>query len=403
MQRRPELCGLPAGHSTVSRWKLRPVTGAVHTLQHCRIVNSFDDFLILRQQWNELVVKTGVDHAFMKHEWFAEWIKAFGVRRTLAVVTIWSEGQLTAIAPLYRKDFHMRGLKVSGFGFLSSNISPRCNFIAAEASALDQLFEETLNLPDWNMLVTDNMEAEETTTRQYLEFLDAESRRNNVEVVDGRQSPYMMVKGDWEDYWQSLSSSRRYYFNRHQKKLEKAGSHEVIHITDAAQFQKFLPTMYEISQKSWKGDVGTHLDTDSSEGKMYAGFTPVGLENDWVTLSALRIEDRIVGFDYFLKCGNRHSLIRTDYDTEFKRFSPGNMLKLHTLQNIFKENVVGEFDLGGDPAPYKQDWCDRIRKHITVTVGNTGLKGQAVMFARKTLMPAIRKFTESSTQETTGK
>jgi hypothetical protein len=203
------------------------------------------------------------------------------------------------------------------------------------------------------------------------------------------QSPYLLVKGSWEDYWQSLPQKRREYLDFYcQKRLAKAKSHKIVSLDSVADFGSFVGRMFEISGKSWKAAGGTHLQPNTPEGHIYSNFTRIALEAGWVKIYALSIDGQVIGFNYFLFCNNKYSLIRTDYDEAFKYYSPGNTLTLSILRELHGKPGPIEFDMGGGPDPYKLDWCDKIRKHVALTVGNRNLRGRSILFAQNRVMPS---------------
>ena len=177
-----------------------------------RVIDNFDDFLKLQKPWNELLSLTDVDHVYMKHQWFEEWIKAYEVQGSLSVVTIWQDGQLAAAAPLYRKPLRFKRVKARGIGFLSSGVSPRCNFIAADGQLMDELIRAVLALPRWDILAADNMESESAVTKRYIDFLISSGNSYSYYTEPGFQSLYLRISGTWDDYWNSLSKDEQKIF-----------------------------------------------------------------------------------------------------------------------------------------------------------------------------------------------
>jgi CelD/BcsL family acetyltransferase involved in cellulose biosynthesis len=129
-------------------------------------------------------------------------------------------------------------------------------------------------------------------------------------------------------------------------------------------------------------------------GRLILRFTPIGLENSWVSLYILEIEGTAVAFEYFLRFNNRYSLIRCDYDRDYSYYSPGNSLRLLALRDMLCFNQQVEYDLGGDAYSYKLEWAERIRPHLTLTVGNKTAKGRIVMMAKNTIIPYVRSCRE---------
>lgn len=358
----------------------------------CELITDYSGFMKLKQQWNELVSSSEVDHVYMKHEWFSEWIKAYDVLDLLSIVTLWKDGQLSAIAPIYRKQFNFKKIRAKGLSFLSSGITPRCNFILNDYSLLDELVDHILKLKDWDVFFNSNMETEIGTTQRYIELL--RDRRNKhifrVDDEDALRSPYVLTEGTWEGYLSSLPKKRQKYLTRMcLKRLEKAESFEFLKITTREQFEGFVPTMFDISAESWKASVNRHLKADSPVGKLYINFTPIGLKHNWVAIYVIKVNGETIGFEYLLSCNNKYTLIRCDYKEGHKYYSPGNNLRIAILKDLYSRKHVSEYDFAGSDYPHKLEWTNKIRKHVTITVGNRNLRGKAILFAKNTILPAF--------------
>ena len=361
-----------------------------------KVITTFDEFLRLEQAWNELVVSSEVDHTFMKHQWFAELIKAYRLESSLSIITAWADGQLVAVAPIHRRLFVFRKIRVKGLSFLASHLTPRVNFITTDSALVAELVKHLLQLSGWDVFVVENMEVEIETTHKFLEFLDHHLGKHSCQIVRGLHSPYLTTEGSWEDYWNQLPPQRRKSLNRTcLRRLEKADSYEINRVTTPEAFKAFLQDMFEISRKSWKADSGGHLTFDSPQGQFFVNFTPIGLEHDWITLYTIRINNELIGFEYLLSCNNKYSGVRADYNEEYKYYSPGNSLRIAIVKDLFSKPETCEYDLCGNDEPYKLQWCRKIRKHVTITLGNCNIKGRTVMFAKNTVLPFLRNLKET--------
>jgi len=356
-----------------------------------RVIDNFVDFQKLKQPWNELVSHTDVDHVYMKHQWFGEWIKAYEVENSLTIATIWRDGQLVAAAPLYRKPLKFKNVKARGIAFLSSGVSPRCNFIALDNQAMDELITAVLDLPEWDILATDNMESAAAVTEYYIDFLKSGRNTCSYYMEPGFQSLYLIVEGSWDNYWKSLSKQWRANFKRYSlERLETVKSFGVTHIRTESEGIEFFPEMFNISKKSWKASVESHLVPDSPLGRLYSNFTPIGLRQGWIYIPNLKINGSYAGYVYFLHHNGKYVGIRAEFDGDFKACSPGNNLHLAIIRELFNSGQTCEYDMGPE-APYKRNFCDKVKKHVTILVGNKNIRGRWILFTKNYIMPALRK------------
>jgi CelD/BcsL family acetyltransferase involved in cellulose biosynthesis len=355
------------------------------------IIDNIDDFLKLSDAWDELVSEREVDHVFMRHLWYAEVIKAYFAKESLAVVTIKRDGQLVAIAPMRRTVYRIRGFRARTLCYISTEFTPRCNFIVADSDLLEPLLMSVIGVPNWDMLYAKNMEENVATTKEFIELIHGSFSSHGHQVIEGLHSPFIQTTGSWDEYWQSFSKKRRRTLTTYSiKRMEEAGNSEISRIESQEDWQEFLPRMFEISAASWKVTTNDHLRPDSPEGRFYTSFTPTALARNQVIIYTIKIDGKYVGFDYYLRLGNSYTGARSDYNEQYRYYSPGNNLKLAALRDLFEQERECVYDFGGDAYQYKLDWGCDIRRHLTFTLGNQTLKGRFIMAGKNKVLPLIR-------------
>lgn len=70
------------------------------------------------------------------------------------------------------------------------------------------------------------------------------------------------------------------------------------------------------------------------------------------------------------------------------------------VKDLFSRPEPCEYDMGGDDDLCKLQWCQKIRKHVTVMLGNQNIEGRAVMFAKNTVLPILRNLKGSFRNDT---
>ncbi|MFH1892188.1 MAG: GNAT family N-acetyltransferase [Candidatus Zixiibacteriota bacterium] len=362
-------------------------------MSQLKLIETFSDFMKLGTAWDELLCHSEADHAFMKHRWFDQWIRAFEAQDSLAIVTAWRDGQLAGALPLHRRDFNFRGVRARGLSFLSSDFTPRCNFICVDNDLVMDLGDAAFSLQDWDIIYMGNLEEETAATNKFVKFLGGKGQRFDSQIVEGLHSPYLLTDGSWDDYWSTLPTKTKRHLERMcMRRLDKVEYYELVKIETPQQFEDFKQAMFDISAKSWKADSGDHLIADTPQGRFYSEYTPVALESGDVCLYVLKIEGTAVGFEYHLSCNDRHSMIRCDFDREYKYYTPGNGLRVLILKRMFAQKKACEYDMGGDAYSYKLKWTSNIRKHISITIGNSTPRGVIIMTAKNKILPKLRSY-----------
>ncbi|MEK7775706.1 MAG: GNAT family N-acetyltransferase [Candidatus Zixiibacteriota bacterium] len=356
-----------------------------------RVINSLAEFRTIGDQWNRLVEATPLDHAYMRHEWFSCWIEAYNAGDHLAVVTLWQGDSLVAAAPLRRAVESKRGISIRLLKFLQSPVSPRCNIISTTPDQMQQIIQAMYTLPDWDLLILENLEESMPSTQQ-LAGLIATEKDIRGRITEGRQSPFMSITGTWDDYLTSLNSARRGYIkNECMKRLTKAKSHSLYRLHAAQDAENVFVVMHDVSGRSWKGAEGSAIGQLSAMQTFYELYLPIALRLGHIDVWVLEIESIIAGFDCCLTNGNNYSGIRSDYDTQLKYYHPGENMRIAVIRRLFDSGKPGEYDMGGDAALYKMKWATGIRRHLNITIVNDTWRAKGIAFSRYTLKPIIER------------
>jgi len=356
-----------------------------------KLVQDFDDFLKLREPWNELVRNCDVDHAFMRHEWFECWVRHLGTADNLRILTVWSDGLMVAAAPLQMKRQKLKGMPLRVLSFMSSSVSPRCNFILHSSCDSAGFFNEVFAIRAWDLVYTENLEVGLATTNKYLEYLKSGIFRN-YDTEPGRQSPHQILDTDWDSYLKTLSKNHRKNIRAALRRLEELGEYEFLEFETYEGSEIIFEQMVVVSGSSWKSEFGTDLKSNPKIAAFYKDFSRLGSREGLWKLYMLRIGNALVAFDYLLKHNNSLTGIRSDYDPAYKDLMPGHLMKVATIRDLCSRGVPWEYDMGGMAAEYKKGYVKNVREHINVTACSFKPYGQALMFGKKVIWPLVKKF-----------
>jgi len=360
---------------------------------HFQTIRNYDDFLGLRQTWNELACQSGIDHAFMRHEWFDCWLRNMGDPSRLAILAGYQEDRLAAIAPLQINREKLKGIPVRSISFLMSGISPRCNFIIHPRFPRNDFFKALFQIRGWDLMNLGGLESEIAVTSDFISFLEREySGRYTLEAA--RQSPFLHIDGNWDNYLESLSKKHRKNIKQGLNRMARLGQYVFEKCDSPGRFIEIYDDILGVSQKSWKAKSGSDIGAIPSQKAFYRDFCG-SFEGLW-EMRLLWVGDKCIAFNIFLRQGNRMTGIRTDYDEEYRYYGPGQMMILFTLMDLFKSRLPWEFDMGGMAADFKLDWTDHVRNHVNIMVAHPGPFGSLLLFGRIKLLPFLRRLSGKS-------
>jgi CelD/BcsL family acetyltransferase involved in cellulose biosynthesis len=348
-----------------------------------QLITKVDQFAALRGRWNELVSTCEVDHAFMRHEWFDCWIKAFHTTGSLAIQTAWSDDRLYAIAPLRIVRERRRGLSFNILEFLLSNITPRCNFIVHPDADISSFFDSLFDIPGWDIMRLQALEMEQPITKAFIQHIQ---RRRDYVIEPGLKSPYEILEGTWESFYQSRSVGYRKNFRNSANRLKKAGDHKVVVLESPEDFEKHFDELMSVSARSWKAEAGTDLRSTPQQEEFYRIFSAKGSKEGLCIAFILYLNERPIAFDYYLRHNRRLAGIRWEYDTEYRYYMPGTTLHAHVIRYLMDTGETWEYDLCGMTSEYKSGLVKSLRLHSNITVRRPGLRGKLIMLMKRAWM-----------------
>ncbi len=150
------------------------------------------------------------------------------------------------------------------------------------------------------------------------------------------------------EYWERFSTKTRSTFRR---KLKKFGTTRLECITDVAQVPRFLDIAHQISLQTWQSrQLGLRVRNSADEVMLLSILAREGLLWSYLWLS----NDEPVAF----LIGNQHKgcfhYEEVGYATPFAKNSPGQMMLIQVMDDLFAKDRPEWFDFGGGDADYKQ-------------------------------------------------
>lgn len=342
-----------------------------------------EEFLGLKGAWNHLVRTTEVDHAFMRHEWFESLIEHLLPRVQLAVHTAWDHDRLVAIAPMHIVRQIRKKLPIKFLSFLTSSVTPRCNFIIDESIDPTPFFDSVFSTKGWDVAEFRSLEVDQPVTRTFIEYL---KQGKQYVIEKGLQSPYDSIESDWETYLRGRSRKFRNTYRQSLNRLQSARSYEIISIEDFPGFDKHFDDMVSVSANSWKFEIGTDLKSMPEMAAFFKSFCRLTSKDNLFLSNVLKVNGEPIGFDFYLKFKNRLVVLRWDYDQEQKYYMPGIVLQNHTIKSRLDSGEDLEFDCSGLESKHKMEIVDCLRNHIDITIGNSSPYGRMLMLMKKRFM-----------------
>jgi CelD/BcsL family acetyltransferase involved in cellulose biosynthesis len=361
-----------------------------------RIVRTWEDFDQLQDGWDCLCGNDLFQAPFYSWLWQSIWWKHFGQDKSLFVVVVEdAQGQPVGIAPLMKQRRSIRSMPVTELTFAANGITPRSSILVDARTPTADVVRETLRClaahrQEWDLATLTNMDASIPSVGAVLDHC----RENDLAVIQtrGRASPFVAITGDFESYWSSkFNKKHRHNTRRYLKMLHDRGVYRVIDYTVASDMEEALRLAFQVSERSWKGREGSHMNGTCAREAFYRDVTMSFSEKGRVRIWISFLDSRPVAMEYHITCGKKLHCLINDFDLEYGPLSPGTVLVFRVLEQIHEERRIDELDFGGEAYEYKMRWATGIRSHVSLELFSGRPYSKILYLTKSSVLPGIRR------------
>jgi len=345
-----------------------------------REITNFNDFLSLENEWNELVEKSQNDTIFLRHEWFKIWWRSFGRGKKLLILLFMDDSQLIGIVPLMSVKERFRGLPIKSVKFIENDNSPRSDFILKEKKKeVMQCFITHLGRKknSWDAIVLRNIPKEKRSYEILREVL--KEKRILYGIKNGLCSPYLQPNWEWETFLSGISSKVSKTIRNNRNRVKRLGDVSIKEYSKIEPGSKIIKQLFCIGRKSWKDKIGNSISSTAGNREFFRELSVVASRNGWLSIWLLRANGEAIAFEYHLKYKDKRHALRSEFDEQYRKFSPGSALDSFIVEDIFL-NDRKEYDMGGCTDAYKMKWTSTVREHSNIYIFNDRLYSTLLYF-----------------------
>lgn len=331
-------------------------------------------FAQLEKEWNRLAEPLG--SPLLCHDWFFSCAEAFYDDGDLRIVVLRSDGEVVATAPLAAK-------KKRGIEYLellgASNLNEPTGLLYDNEKSLKKLLDAVLELG--RPVVLQRMTHFPASDHS---FNGALKNRPIIIRRSSAGSVYIPVGTNWEEFWNSLKSRRRYDFRRARKRAENKGKITVqIMCPDYENLNDHLGVAFAIEASGWKGQQGSAILKNAGLRRFFETYAGLACKERKLRLCFLYIADDPVAMQIGVEHSNRFWVLKIGYDEKWRKCSPGMQLAYETIRYAFLHGLESYEWLGADEE-WLHAWPVNIRNCISVgfyPMGAAGLFGLGMDFS----------------------
>jgi CelD/BcsL family acetyltransferase involved in cellulose biosynthesis len=332
----------------------------------------FDD---LAKWWNS---QPGpMRSVFLRSEWFRTLASTVTPAESLRVFLVMDGDDPVAALPMYRSRRRLRSLtemSTEDFDVIHGGDPRPVGYLVSELDRHTMFRFEAL--VEGSVLIS-------ISDRQRRWHNDNETRHAIIDLSQGR-----------DRFFSNLSRNMRSNLRRGLKTLEGMGEVTVEAHPEHDRVDDVLAQGLALEAAGWKGQSDHAIMSSSRRLAFFKELAKVAEENDWLRLGTLRIDGRMVAFQYDLEYAGRQVLLITCFDESLEKGSAGNVLLWNTLEAGMERGVTA-YELGsvGGRKSWKLRWTSQTSPRLYVVAFGRNPDGRIASLAweGRTRIRALQK------------
>jgi len=334
---------------------------------HIKEINEYNQFLDLRETWNNALKKSRDNNIFLTWEWLSTWWKHYGKESHLMILLAEEQNKIIAIAPLMHSVYRVFGFKLRKIEFIgASKHSDYSNFILTEKKTeCLKLFINYLNdYPlKWNCLefrgIPKTAESLNSLRMIGKDLYTFEERPCNI-------CPYIPLPNSFEVFYKELDRKMRKELRRCLRRLAEKCEVEFTRYDDIELLQDGMEALFELHQKRWrtKGLLGSFADPTFRN--FLLDIAKCFTNNGWLNLSILTANSKPIASLFSFEYNERFYCYNLGFDPAYSKYSVGSLLFLRLIEDCIRKGLK-EFDFLRGAEAYKTRWNTLNRRNIELS------------------------------------
>lgn len=330
------------------------------TIPEIREIKNIDDLIAIRHEWDEYIEKLEFQAPFLLYENYYSWWKNFGHEASPLILVLQSNREIVCIMPLLQYSITLFGHTFKILKLMRNEHSFYDDIVyngdgEPIHSALNRYMEHNrIALIDFEPLPIDS--------RFFNSLRESEVFEKKVYLYEGEiifGGPYIDIEGTLDTYWNTLSSKLRQNLRRTEKALQVTGNIDIYEARGADTITESLLESFRIESLSWKADEGTAIVCNEIVKNYYMNFFELIAKKGLLHIYFLEINNKKIAFDLSMERKGVLYGIKTGYDQEYSKYSPGLLLRKRIIEILFSEQKITTYNMMGLVDEWKLKWTQK--------------------------------------------
>lgn len=344
---------------------IQPVAHAALELD---VLTTLHDMDALHGEWNDLLQQDSARNLFLTHAWNRAWWHAFGLDKSLRLLTLRCHGRLVGLAPYMLYPSRIGGLPARVLGTFTNPHVSRTNVLIAPgychavAQHIASYFKASTH--EWDVALLQQIPA---TSAWLSPFMEHASHIGllSLPLQAGVSKCVLPVSQSWDLYVQERGTHFRRNIGKTERRVARGGAVTYRHCVDPDTASTDFTVFQDVEQRSWKGthDEGAHLGAQGwAFQKEFATANGDGIRCDnWI----VELDTRPVAIVHTVAYNRVNYCFQTLYDESTKDLYVGRAVVTRHIENVFNSGAYDALDLNGD-SDFCKSWSTQAQEFVSL-------------------------------------
>jgi CelD/BcsL family acetyltransferase involved in cellulose biosynthesis len=211
-----------------------------------------------------------------------------------------------------------------------------------------------------------------------------------VEVA-GSGDARLRLAGPWDEFRASLPKNIQRDLPRKRRLLERQGVLTYARVVaHGSELDSALTECFELETRGWKGTHGSPINRVPETLAFYGSLAGRLARQGRFALYVLRLNERIIAFEYSLRGGGHIDMLKLSFDPVFAQQSPGQVLRMLLLEDEIGRGEVHSYHLGR-PSEWKLRWASEVAPLCTFRAYASTLRGRGAYLTGPVLRARVKR------------
>ena len=173
----------------------------------------------------------------------------------------------------------------------------------------------------------------------------------------------------FDDYWAERSKSIRKGTARLIRSIEREGMNlDYSVVTKMEELDEAFDEYCRLESTGWKAKNGTAMSPESTQAKFYKDVVSGFMIKGQAKIHQLKFDGNVVASLMTIENDKMVIVIKTAYDENFSKFSPGRVIDYYMLKEVLGAGSEKSIENYTNASEQDQKWYPRVRKMYHVTI-----------------------------------